>query len=439
MISILIDGEELELKDPQITLNLKSPIFNETGSYSYPFKIPNTIRNRRILKFRHRIQSSNNKYEQFPCIVTYKGIQIINGLLNVLIGTADTFEGNIYADSGDFNYYLKDKILQQYPFGEKVFNERGDALGFFNTCRDKFYPEAPFCFPEIVKYKYFENDSTPDELLYYNRYFVNDVYGYELTLSQGSVAHTLLVPFLFMKDVLKTLFTQMGYQLKNELFAHEDFNKLIIYNSVGCNQTMTAFTYDVTHLYYNVHLPFIKVKDFLKSIENNWNARFFPNMFSKEVRIISIDDIIKSKDFIDFSANIRSISTDLDEYNYGTGLSMEGDPDDDYWKEIFDQDDEDDLKVRDPVEKFADLPGYPVDCIDFLRYVKEKDLFYKLDVSNQWIAQEFNSILRLTRLINRANANMIQNGMSSLIPTLDLECICGNKMSKYREIGRAHV
>lgn len=42
MLSLHIDNRPVELPpDFSVTMNLKSPIFGDVGSYSYPFKIPN--------------------------------------------------------------------------------------------------------------------------------------------------------------------------------------------------------------------------------------------------------------------------------------------------------------------------------------------------------------------------------------------------------------
>ena len=46
MLSILIADQSLDLSDDfSISLNLKSPIFNDVGDYSFPFKVPSTPRN----------------------------------------------------------------------------------------------------------------------------------------------------------------------------------------------------------------------------------------------------------------------------------------------------------------------------------------------------------------------------------------------------------
>ena len=43
MLSILIAEQSLDLSDDfSVSLNLKSPIFNDVGDYSFPFKVPSS-------------------------------------------------------------------------------------------------------------------------------------------------------------------------------------------------------------------------------------------------------------------------------------------------------------------------------------------------------------------------------------------------------------
>ena len=84
MLSLKIDGKPVDLsEDFSITMNLKSPIFNEPGSYSYPFKLPPTARNKIALNFPHKVASVEDVYKEYKGVLSWNKNTLFSGTMKV--------------------------------------------------------------------------------------------------------------------------------------------------------------------------------------------------------------------------------------------------------------------------------------------------------------------------------------------------------------------
>jgi len=104
MLSILIADQPLDLNDDfSVSLNLKSPLFNDVGDYSFPFKVPATVRNMAILGWKNRIASSRSIYEMYEGCFRWNGIVLFKGQVRIKTAGEKTFEGILYINKGNFN------------------------------------------------------------------------------------------------------------------------------------------------------------------------------------------------------------------------------------------------------------------------------------------------------------------------------------------------
>ena len=79
-----------------------------------------------------------------------------------------------------------------------------------------------------------------------------------------------------------------------------------------------------------MHLPKISLNEFLVALEGFFNIRFFIDEIHKTVRIVNIDNIVSSLDYVDFDKDILSISTELEGGFPGIMLSVKMDSGDSY-------------------------------------------------------------------------------------------------------------
>ncbi|MEI6684487.1 MAG: hypothetical protein WCO44_17825, partial [Bacteroidota bacterium] len=114
MLSILIADQPLDLSDDfSVSLNLKSPIFNDVGDYSFPFKVPSTPRNKSILGWKNRLASKQSIYETYEGSIRWNGMVLYTGQIKIKTANDKSFEGTLYINKGNFNYEIKDLLLNR--------------------------------------------------------------------------------------------------------------------------------------------------------------------------------------------------------------------------------------------------------------------------------------------------------------------------------------
>jgi hypothetical protein len=244
---------------------------------------------------------------------------------------------------------------------------------------------------------------------------------------------------LYLRYVLKKLFEQLDYSFEDSFFSmHTDYNRLAIFNLVDANTTETGyFTYDKLHLYYNYHVPRINLNDFISGLESFFNIRFFVNNVTKVIKLISVDSIVKSLDSIDFSKNVISLNTEIEEEIIGFDLKMTMESNDEYWSAAKTSQDAILSYIKEPVQSLSDLKPWPASENMDIRFVKDVNSFYIL-YNKVWGTTPFlESIVGYSQFIYKYNSNTIESKASSLFNETDLprNCVIGNAMSSWRELG----
>lgn len=435
MLRLKIAGQYVDLpNDFSFTMNMKSPIFNEVGSYSYPYRIPASPRNTIILDFSHRVEGTADPYKDRPSVFEWKGLTLFSGTSRLKSMSSKGYEGAVLDGSGDFNYQIKNNWLQQYNFGEQVFASEAEAMTWINACRDKVYPERPCAFPEIYNDNYFEDGESAPEMLSYN--FYSRLNNNINQLSQTGL-RTPIVPMLYFRYVLEKLFEGMGYTMDDSFFStYPSFNKLVMYNSVSCNNIEEGlFPYWITHLYYNYHVPRIKLSEFFTGIENFFNVRFIPNQTTRTIRIVPLKNVLENGVYTDFSKNVISVSTEVEDQIKGFKLKMELDGDDSAFDRQNEFEEQFVQSFKGAVDRLTELPPWPnADPLE-IRYVIETGKYYKM-LNKSWIQLDSGTFNLYTIYLYGDFSQDLTTKFSTLImggPTPST-CWCQNKQINYTEI-----
>ncbi len=290
MLGLQIDGKDVDLGDDfSFTMNLKNPMFNDLGGYTYPFKIPNTPKNSSIFDFRHRVESTSDVYKLGNGIFTWNGHSLFTGPLKMKILNNKLFEGYLIENDSDFYNKAKKLLLTQFDFGEKVFNDQYEAIDFLTESAHFAYPDIEFACPVIYNDLYFDPPATDDELKYYNHWHYDTTNRLWLTTTGGSPQRTILIPMLYLRYILDVISHGMGLELIDELFtSHPDLNSLVLYNSLSCNSPFYPNPPEITHIKFNNHLPIISIMDFIIAIENFFCASTFLDGIKNTMRIIAM-------------------------------------------------------------------------------------------------------------------------------------------------------
>ena len=381
MLSLVVNGTALDLpKEFSLTLNLKSPMFNDIGDYSFPFKIPSTDRNKSILGWKHRIESTSDQYEFYDGSLLFNGSVIFSGQVRIKEANLQFYEGALYVQNGSFNYKIKEAYLDEQALGEMHWRGEDLALAYYNDVRNHSYPDVDFQMPECMNVDYFDPPTDDAELHWYNYTGRNG----HMNLTSSLGARTLLVPMFYLRFVIGKVINLMGYSLKDEFFSQgTDLSTLVICNSFSVNELY----WTIKDLYYQVHMPHVKIGKFFSDIQKFFNCTFLVDDHLKTVRIVGNQDRLKSLPYIEFSDNILALSNHISDQLMGIKLSMTPDNDDKVYEDLTaaESDFFDHLKAS--VQTYADLPGRPITNLLDLRYVISEDKWYQFGNggANTWL------------------------------------------------------
>jgi hypothetical protein len=440
MLTLFVNNTSLDLsKDVSITLKFSSPIFNTIGDHTYPFKLPATPLNVSVLGFKHRIENATDPFQVFDASLEWNGILILKGTLRILKAQSDFYEATLYMDKGDFFYRRKLMTLQDIDYGELEWSNVNEKMAYFNDCRNYSYPERKICFPMILNKSYYETPPNPDPFFEY----MNNYLGMNLIPTVAIVGfpdsfRTTLVPMLYFRHVLSLVFEKLEYSLDDSFFATDpDYNKLVIYNNVDCNGLVTGpFNYDVLKVHLGYHVPLMTINEFLSGLEVFFNIRFFVNNITKTVKIVSVDTIVKSNDFVEFSRDVSTIYTEIGDPITGFQLRMNMDSDDEFWGYMKASEESTLSRIKGAVDSVSELPPWPgAQDID-LRFVRNENRFY-LMINRTWAASFIGttSLALLSEYIYKESSKTIETSFSTLMnQTLSpFDGVVGNAMANWKE------
>lgn len=371
MLSIVIADQQLDLSDDfSVSLNLRSPIFNDVGDYSFPFKVPSTARNMAILGWKNRIASTRSIYESFEGSIRWNGMILYSGQIRIKTASDKTFEGTLYINKGNFNYEVKDLILTSIDFGMTSFPGDDQAMDYFNWSLTHFYPEVNFSFPQISNLDFYDPQATDPELQAYNLIFPDG----KLHKSTSDGHHrTILVPFLYLKFVLSKVAENFGYRLEDEFFTSAtELSRLVIYNSINISEVFAG----LQQFYYCRFLPKVKVSEFIAGLEKWFNCSFHADSRQRVVRIVGNKDVLLHSDVVDFSRNVLSISQDIPDQITGFRFLLGPDSGDKLYQAKLDQEKGITDLIKGSVQSFSDVPPYPHTWLG--------DIYYILDTNSWW-------------------------------------------------------
>jgi hypothetical protein len=431
MLGLQIDGNNMYLGDDfSFTMNLKSSVFNDMGGYTYPFKIPNTPNNSRILGFRHRVESTTNVYGSGAGMFTWNGHPLFSGSLKMKILNDKSLEGALIDYTSDFYLKAKSIQLQQFDYGEMTFATEADAISYMEGTSHNVYPQVKFALPQLYNDLYFDPPTTVAGLKLYNNWHNA---GY-LQATLGG-ARTILIPMLYIRYVLDVIAAGMGYELKDELFtSHPDLMTLVLYNSLSCNNPFGTGTPIITHLVFNNHIPQLALMDFIVAIEKYFCAATFIDGIRNTIRIVPIKNILADESYIGFSKNILNISTEPEEQVKGFNLKMSVDGDDDEFGILLGFEEEIVKGLKGSVASLTDLPLWPLGQILDVYYVDDQDKYYQMEWDKTWHYDPLVNIL-MTRFYFRVPSESIETKLSSLLYYLvESMVVCGNKLTSYQAI-----
>lgn len=290
MIGFQVQGQFLELyPDTAVTFTIHTPLYTGgdptsiPGTYSVPVSIPLTDANKQLLKHPHVINNVD-KFATYKDVIFYaEGLPVFKGELTVT--NAGISAGRAVAEvSFVVNPFaaIKDTYIDELPL------QRVTALAAKGTALH----------PELFNYAFFPvmnayfSSKTADELRDIAQDSWKDFYDiacqnfYDIALQDFSPNSRAITPFVKVKYIVEQIFASVGIVLVDELFADdEDMQQLYQYNNRSIPSWSSAFS-------LQDHLPHIKSNEYLKELASLFFAGIFANVFSNEVKLKSLNDVV---------------------------------------------------------------------------------------------------------------------------------------------------
>lgn len=346
MTRIVISGEDLDLPDGfSLSIEETSPIFNDIGSQSIAVEVPDTLRNRRLLDFPNRPDSSGfGKSTSIQCLVISGGY-IRGGILN----TDSTAENGISVNIGFDNSMaydawrsrklseiealpcfrfrdmdaVKSEMYRLYLYADSQI----DDLAVFPVCvgkeevKEKIEGEAAegeMWFEVLNHFRYDDNIFLPKEEIYKDFKCVID--GSEAVISVPNGYGC--TPFVRVWRILDSIFKDIGLQMDRNPFRDDiELSRLVVLNNTA--DALCACTLDYAEL-----MPDCTVEDFLHSLFVRFGLVYRTDFDSGIAYISLVREISEASPCIELDPLLTKIpETELRTPQYvrlSAGTSLEG-------------------------------------------------------------------------------------------------------------------
>jgi len=438
MLSIKIDDRALDLPDDvSVTLKFLSPLFNAVGYYSFPFTVPGTPKNKSILGWKHRVENSRDKDESFSAGMFWENYKMFAGTIRITSATASKYEIEFYLERGDFNFLIKDIILNELDLGYEIFEDIGDFLLYANLTTRKLYGTYPVAFPTLKNLTFFDPETTDPELQFVN---LKENVSHNLYDYSSDQSRMIITPFLYLKWLLARISALHGYTIDDQFFTKQaELINLLVYNSHQANAEYGDGY--MVGMFYKQLVPRLKITEFLTGLENLFNFSFFANSKLKTLTIKGREDILLDQRLIDFSKNVLSAVVQKIDPIKNITFEMSTDSGDPVMDTYTNADTAYIKSIKGIVEKPGDLSVAPF--VYFLEpedvyFVKQDGKFYRYYVpvsgNPQWIIDNVPGTYAKCFLSYPKTEGISFSTNFSFLADNEANVVCGNKNLEEEEI-----
>jgi hypothetical protein len=345
MIGIKIGGEFLDLQNVVLDSQEENPYlqFMEgmKGPFTFPFNLQATDKNMKLLQYAPVLPVRRSKLN-IPAVLFEHGITHSRGSLKI-----DGFDGNLnrvhetttswYYTYGVSSFYdlVKDKRLNELDYGIESHTWTGFSYtdaGFFAHIHRVFHQQ-----PGSYKYAMFPVKNTDDidpvrseYWSYYNFPFEKISAPFDTVIFSESVGR--IVPFPYLKNILQTIFTSVGWTLEGAVLSDPNFLKICLLNSYLLSWWPSRWNPAIpVEIDLANHVPNVAISSFLIGLKNRFGWWYDFDPIKKKCTIHYIGDIFtnrKRKDFTASTGATYSSRTEKQNKIYALQGSLEDSPPD---------------------------------------------------------------------------------------------------------------
>lgn len=311
MIDIRINGESLDLSPKtRIRFEVNSPLFSwdkTPGTFSYPITLPPTGKNKRLLKFSHRISGIGNKVVRESCSVFLAGLHFIDGYLKVRLSSGVSgFNAAVIAGAGDFANLNEDKQLPDLILGgdRLIAPAQQDFIPHLNSTLIGGYPANDYVFFPYNN-DFFPTPHDGSNPIWKNtvNYYTNGTFANNVLAGFG-LDYLMATPFIYVMYLLDEIFGEAGYTFLPGPFKNDaEMQSLALFNTEAIsNYTIFPAPTYPSHWDFSKSLPRYPVAGFLNQLRTMFNLGIFFSHKDRQVRIIPLKDVLNSSMVDDWTA-----------------------------------------------------------------------------------------------------------------------------------------
>lgn len=353
-IQIKINAQWIYLpEDFSISLEQTSPVFNEQGTFSFPFEIP-LEPNRSVFK---NIADpfgdiSLRDIDKAPAEIWFAGVLLYRGIIEVdeEVEFQDTLPVTFLSGNGDFMAQIEDMNARDIPLDRdiklgyvvhKAVLENYDGAYYieaplpesimmdYTECNvEKPYPESPFCNVRVCtsdengKYKILEADRPNSGVCFYVMYLIDCLFkSLKIRINRNDL--------IKVEDMCRLAFfnTQCHTERKGDV-TNISFNELKNKNLGGenfsliCHKVALApfpglvenpvysesFNYQKQDVYAtNENFPDVEITDIINDLSTAFGARFIYNDLTNEMNIVFIKSILLDLEVLTLDIEVLDI------------------------------------------------------------------------------------------------------------------------------------
>ncbi len=375
MLKVKIYDRFLDLSKTSVSFELLNPIFNDIGSFSYPFTFPANAHNRSILGFPDRVHNYQPTNKSHECEIYIAGMIWKRGRLIIREANDREIKANFAVGEGYFYNVIKDLKLNEVDLGgERRFSDYSSGTSAFFQIHNKSYPETDFTLFPVQWPNFFEGNPEHERFSTLpNVGFINQWSPSGFGYNHYNLNTSFTIVFPFLNYLIDKLTERTGSTLNNSIFqTDEALKQLVIFRNAIDRRFIPSLEIFWDPITFNLahSLPEVTFLELFKHLENLFKCFLFHNDINNSIDFILFKDIIKSAS-IDFCKTFK-VNNISKNFNDGFQTSFSQIENDVFIKDISL------LNFKGSVDVVADLPSSGNSIYDCY-YVEGVFIYYYWD------------------------------------------------------------
>jgi hypothetical protein len=354
-----------------VTFDLRNPIFNDIGSFSYPFNLPNTPKNRALLGFPDKINYGGSTPKSQQADIYIDGMIWKRGIIVVRDANEKHIRVNFGVGEGYFFNLIKDLKLNEVDLGGArsiqdyvtIHEYNGTSyIKYFDSIVGKLFPETdfnlfPFYTPNFHKEKSFYQTWLNQTGGTINKWIQNSpIPGFNGFQNSG---YKTFVPFPFINYIINQIAAQLNFTIEINSFYNDPFlRQLVLFKlysiseNIGNEQIGDHFQVSQT---FNLAdgLPDISLSEFFQKVTSIFNAYVFFDDQQNSMKLVTFKNILNGIPIEFDSLSFKQKTINPNDYD-GFEMNYELDSSDDFLEEHFKEISQ--FNYKGSVPTFIELP-----------------------------------------------------------------------------------